>query len=157
MIEAAEIKSIHGEDEIPVRHRDLESHIGNTALLRLRNITHDLPAGVELFVKAEHLNPGGSVKDRAALRMILEGERNGRLYPGKTILDATSGNTGIAYAMLGAVRRYPVTLCLPRNASEERKRILQLYGTRLIETDPLKGTDGSQPIARAIALGDPPK
>jgi S-sulfo-L-cysteine synthase (O-acetyl-L-serine-dependent) len=158
MIEAAaDIRSVQRDDESRVGLADLESNIGHTPLLRLRNIARDLPAGVELFVKAEHLNPGGSVKDRAALRMILEGERTGRLYPGKTILDATSGNTGIAYAMLGAVRRYPVTLCLPRNASEERKRILHLYGTRLIETDPLKGTDGSQTIAREMALSDPQK
>jgi S-sulfo-L-cysteine synthase (O-acetyl-L-serine-dependent) len=135
----------------------LESQIGNTPLLRLRNIPRDLPVGVNLFVKAEHLNPGGSVKDRAALAMIVDGERSGRLYPGKTIIDATSGNTGIAYAMLGAVRRYPVTLCLPKNASEERKRILQLLGATLIETDPLRGTDGAQVLAREIAERDPQK
>src|SRR5262245_10947406 len=135
----------------------LESQIGNTPLLRLRNLARDLPAGVELLLKAEHLNPGGSVKDRPALRMILEGEHSGRLYPGKTILDATSGNTGIAYAMLGAVRRYPVTLCLPRNASEERKRILRIHGAELLETDPLRGTDGAQAIARELAARDPQK
>src|SRR2546422_137598 len=99
----------------------LESQIGNTPLLRLRHLTRDLPPGVELYVKAEHLNPGGSVKDRPALSMILEGEKAGHLYPGKTILDATSGNTGIAYAMVGAARHYPVTLCLPKNASEENE------------------------------------
>src|SRR5207245_9608655 len=113
-------------------YADLESRIRHTPLLRLRHIARELRAGIELLVKAEHLNPGGSVKDRAALRIIVEGERSGRLYPGKTILDATSGNTGIAYAMLGAVRRYPVTLCLPKNASEERKRILRIYGTEKI-------------------------
>ena len=113
--------------------------------------------GVEVFVKAEHLNPGGSVKDRAALEMILAGERNGQLYPGKTILDATSGNTGIAYAMLGAERGYRVTLCLPRNASTERKRILRLYGAEIIETDPLEGTDGAQRIARELATRAPQK
>src|SRR5260370_23522287 len=106
-------------------------------------------------MKAEHLNAGGSVKDRAALAMILEGERSGRLYPGKTILDATSGNTGIAYAMLGAARHYRVTLCLPKNASEERKLILRLRGAKLIETDPLQGTDGAQTVAHSIAEGDP--
>src|SRR5438876_10168725 len=99
----------------------LESNIGSTPLIRLRRLARDLPAGVEVFAKAEYLNPGGSVKDRPALRMILEGEQSGRLYPGRAILDATSGNTGIAYAMIGAVRRYSVTLCLPKNASEERK------------------------------------
>jgi len=132
----------------------LEAQIGNTPLLRLRRVTRDLPTGVDVLVKAEHLNPGGSVKDRAALAMILDGERSGRLYPGKTILDATSGNTGIAYAMIGALRRYPVTLCLPRNASEERKRILRIHGAELIETDPLHGTDGAQSIARELANND---
>src|SRR6266581_5189198 len=135
----------------------LEAQIGNTPLLRLRRIARGLPAGVDVLVKAEHLNPGGSVKDRAALAMILDGERSGRLYPGKTILDATSGNTGIAYAMIGALRRYPVTLCLPKNASEERKRILRIHGAELIETDPLHGTDGAQSIARDLANGDPQK
>jgi len=135
----------------------LEAQIGNTPLLRLRSVARGLPAGVDVVVKAEHLNPGGSVKDRAALAMILDGERSGRLYPGKTILDATSGNTGIAYAMIGALRQYPVTLCLPRNASEERKRILRIHGAELIETDPLHGTDGAQSIARDLANGDPQK
>ena len=135
----------------------VEAQIGNTPLLRLQRVARDLPAAVEVFVKAEHLNPGGSVKDRAALAMILDGERSGRLYPGKTILDATSGNTGIAYAMLGAVRRYPVTLCLPKNASEERKRILRIHGAELIETDPLQGTDGAQTIAREMAEREPQK
>src|SRR5207302_4996101 len=133
---------------------DLESQIGNTPLLRLRRVAQELPAGVEIFVKAEHMNPGGSVKDRAALAMILEGERTGRLYPGKVILDATSGNTGIAYAMLGAARGYPVTLCLPANASEERKCILRIHGAELIETDPLQGSDGAQLVAREMAARD---
>ena len=157
MIETEEvIKTVHQRDERN-RFSELESQIGNTPLLRLRNIARHLPADVELFVKAEHLNPGGSVKDRAALRMILEGERSGRLYPGKTILDATSGNTGIAYAMLGAMRRYPVTLCLPKSASEERKQILRIYGTEIIETDPLRGSDGAQQLAREIAAREPSK
>jgi cysteine synthase B len=130
---------------------ELESHIGHTPLLRLRRIARDLPSGVELLVKAEHLNPGGSVKDRAALSIILAAEKSGRLYPGKVILDATSGNTGIAYAMLGAARGYGVTLCLPANASEERKRILRLYGAEIIETDPLQGSDGAQIVAREMA------
>ncbi len=157
MIEAAEIIETVQQRDARDRFAELESQIGNTPLLHLRNIARNLPAGVELFVKAEHLNPGGSVKDRAALRMILEGERSGRLYPGKTILDATSGNTGIAYAMLGAVRRYPVTLCLPKNASEERKQILRIYGTEIIETDPLQGSDGAQLLAREIAAREPHK
>jgi S-sulfo-L-cysteine synthase (O-acetyl-L-serine-dependent) len=140
--------------QIP-RRFDLEAQIGNTPLLRLRRITRDLPEGVEVFVKAEHLNPGGSVKDRPALAMILDGERSGRLYPGKIILDATSGNTGIAYAMLGAARGYAVTLCLPASASEERKSILRIHGAEIIETDPRQGSDGAQLLASEMAARNP--
>jgi cysteine synthase B len=135
----------------------VESSIGNTPLIRLRNITRNLPAGVEVLAKAEHLNPGGSVKDRPALWMILEGERSGRLQPGMTILDATSGNTGIAYGMLGAARGYPVTICLPKNASLQRKRILRSFGVELIETDPLQSTDGAQLVARELSVREPEK
>ena len=143
--------------ERPYRVHDLESQVGDTPLLRLRYVTRGLPVGVEVFVKAEHLNPGGSVKDRAALAMIITGEQSGKLRLGKTILDATSGNTGIAYAMLGATRGYAVTLCLPANASAERKRMLELYGAQIIETDPLQGTDGSQTVARDLAAREPEK
>jgi S-sulfo-L-cysteine synthase (O-acetyl-L-serine-dependent) len=136
---------------------DLASSIGKTPLIRLRRVTRDVPAQVEVFAKAEHLNPGGSVKDRAALAMILDGERAGRLRPGRIILDATSGNTGIAYAMIGAARGYAVTLCLPRNASAERKRILKIYGALIIETDPMQGTDGAQLRAREIVAAEPDK
>jgi S-sulfo-L-cysteine synthase (O-acetyl-L-serine-dependent) len=145
------------QTESRLRSRDLESQIGNTPLLRLRRVAKGLPVGVEVFVKAEHLNPGGSVKDRPALAMILDGERTGRLYPGKAILDATSGNTGIAYAMLGAARGYSVTLCLPANASEERKRILRMHGAEIIETDRMQGSDGAQLVAREMATRDPAK
>src|SRR5437899_3880179 len=155
MVAEAEIRS--GLQPNRLSTRELESQIGNTPLLRLRRVTRSLPDGVELLVKAEHLNPGGSVKDRPALAMILEGERCGRLYPGKIILDATSGNTGIAYAMLGAARGYGVTLCLPANASLERKRILRFHGTEIIETDPLQGSDGAQVAARKLAALDPAK
>src|SRR5438128_1441181 len=152
MIAEAEIRS--GLQPNRLSTRELESQIGNTPLLRLRRVTRSLPNGVELLVKAEHLNPGGSVKDRPALAMILEGERSGRLHPGKIILDATSGNTGIAYAMLGAARGYPVTLCLPANASEERKCILRLHAAELIESDPVQGSDGAQLVAREMAARD---
>src|ERR1700738_4078749 len=145
------------EPESHLRSRDVESQIGNTPLLRLRRVARDLPSGVEIFVKAEHLNPGGSVKDRAALSIILDGERSGRLYPGKVILDATSGNTGMSYAMLGAARGYPVTICLPANASIERKRILQLHGAEIIETDRTQGSDGAQLIAREMGTRDQAK
>jgi cysteine synthase B len=153
MIAEPKVKRAFQAETCPHFH-DLESQIGNTPLLGLRRLARELPAGVEIFVKAEHMNPGGSVKDRAALAMILEGERSGRLYPGKVILDATSGNTGIAYAMLGAARGYAVTLCLPANASEERKRILRIHGAEVIETDPLQGSDGAQTIAREMATRD---
>jgi cysteine synthase B len=135
----------------------LESAIGNTPLIRLRNVVADLPDNIEIYAKAEFLNPGGSVKDRAAVAMILDGERTGKLFSGKTILDATSGNTGIAYAMIGAARGYSVTLCLPQNASDERKRILRLHGAEIIETDPMSGTDAAQAVAREMAAGNPEK
>lgn len=120
----------------------LLGQIGNTPLLRLARMDADL-AGVEIYAKAEFFNPGGSVKDRAGLNMILDGERRGLLTPDKIILDATSGNTGLAYAMIGAARGYRVRLCLPRNASEERKRMLKAYGAETILTDPAEGSDGA--------------
>ncbi|MER3426709.1 MAG: cysteine synthase [Pyrinomonas sp.] len=131
--------------------------IGNTPLLRLARVARDVARGVEVYVKAEHLNPGGSVKDRAALAMILDGERRRLLTPDRIILDATSGNTGIAYAMIGAARGYRVTLCLPKNASPERKKMLRAYGAELIETDPMEGTDGAQRHARALYESAPEK
>jgi cysteine synthase B len=136
---------------------NLLSSIGGTPLIRLRRVAAELPMGVEVYAKAEHLNPGGSVKDRAALAMILAGEREGKLLPGKTILDATSGNTGIAYAMIGAALGFPVTLCLPKNASVERKHMLRIYGAELIETDPTQATDGAQLRARELARAEPEK
>lgn len=124
------------------RGQTLLSAIGNTPLLQLETLTQDLP-GVEIYGKAEFLNPGGSVKDRAGLNMILEGERTGRLTKDRIILDATSGNTGIAYAMIGASRGYRVRLCLPGNASPERKAMLKAYGAETIYTDPAQGSDGA--------------
>jgi cysteine synthase B len=135
----------------------IESLIGQTPLLRLPRLNRDLPVGVEILVKAEHLNPGGSVKDRPALSMILEGERSGKLRPGMTIVDATSGNTGIAYAMIGAARGYSVTVCLPKNASPQRKQILKAYGVEIIETDQMQSTDGAQLIARELHAAEPEK
>jgi cysteine synthase B len=129
--------------------------VGNTPLLRLNRITRDLPRGIEIYAKAEWYNPAGSIKDRPALNMILDGEQTGRLTPGKTILDATSGNTGIAYAMLGAARGYPVKLCLPKNASPERKRILKAYGAELVLTSPLEGSDGAIREARRLYAEEP--
>lgn len=134
-----------------------EAQIGGTPLIRLRRVTADLPAAVEIYAKAEHLNPGGSVKDRAALAMIRAAERSGALTAGKTILDATSGNTGIAYAMIAAARGYRLTLTLPANASPERKKILKIYGAEIIETDPLGGTDAAQIEAGNLARKFPAK
>jgi cysteine synthase B len=134
----------------------LVDQIGNTPLLRLKRIAKDFPA-IEIYAKAEWFNPGGSVKDRAAWSMIREGERQGKLGPGKTLLDSTSGNTGIAYAMIGASRGYPVKLCLPTSASEERKRILRAYGAELILTPGDEGSDGAIRRVRQIYAEDPQK
>lgn len=128
--------------------------IGRTPLVRLRAIEHDLP-GVELYAKAEWQNPGGSVKDRPAWRMLREGLRSGALTRDRRILDATSGNTGIAYAMLGAAMGYRVTLCLPTNVTPERKRILQVYGAELVFTDAMDGSDGAIRAARAMYASHP--
>ena len=128
------------------------SLIGNTPLLRIRSLS---TSNVGICAKAEFRNPGGSVKDRPALNMILEGERSGALVPGKTILDATSGNTGIAYAMVGAAKGYPVKLCLPLNASMERKRMLKAYGAEVVFTDPAEGSDGAIRKCREIYAAGP--
>jgi len=131
-----------GRDEISSPASSVLDLIGRTPLVRLRRFERETP-GVELYAKAEWQNPGGSVKDRAAARMIADGEASGALGPGQTIVDATSGNTGIAYAMIGASRGYPVKLYLPDNASPERKLILRAFGAELVLTDPLEGTDGA--------------
>ena len=132
----------------------LLNSIGNTPLLRLPGISAAYP-GVEILGKAEFLNPGGSVKDRPGLNMIRDGERTGRLTKARTILDATSGNTGIAYAMIGAALGYKVRLCLPQNASPERKQILKAFGADLILTDPGAGSDGSIIECRKVYESDP--
>jgi len=128
--------------------------IGNTPLIRLEKIPQEFP-GVEIYGKAEYFNPGGSVKDRAARNMVMEGERSGRLNHSRTILDSTSGNTGIAYAMIGANRGYKVKLVLPGNASEERKRILKAYGAEAVYSDPAEGSDGAIRVCRKIYEEDP--
>jgi len=139
--------SVVKKSDTDVADNSLESTIGDTPLLRLSRLDQDLPDGIEIFVKAEHLNPSGSVKDRAALSMILEGERSGKLRSGMTIIDATSGNTGIAYAMIGAARGYRVTVCVPGNASTQRKEILRRFGVEIIETDQMLSTDEAQRVA----------
>ena len=128
--------------------------IGNTPLVRLSRFEAGL-RDVELYAKVEGRNPGGSVKDRPAARILLEGEQSGALRPGKIILDATSGNTGIAYAMIGASKGYPVRLCIPENVTPERKRILRAYGAELVLTNPLEGSDGAIRKARALYEADP--
>src|ERR1700680_4407133 len=132
----------------------LVERIGNTPLLRLSALRSDLP-GVALLGKAEWYNPGGSVKDRAAASIVAEARRSGKLCPGQSLLDSTSGNTGIAYAMLGAAEGFSVTLCMPENVSRERKQILQGYGANIIYTDPCDGSDGAIRRARELARNHP--
>jgi cysteine synthase B len=127
--------------------------IGNTPLLRLRDPA--IPPKVEVYAKLEFFNPGGSVKDRPARRMIEDGEREGLLLPGKIILDSTSGNTGIAYAMIGAAKGYAVKLAMPANASRERKAVLAAYGAEVVYTDPGELSDGAILEARRIYEADP--
>lgn len=134
----------------------LLAHVGSTPLVPIRRAVEGLiPKGVEIWGKAEWFNPGGSVKDRAALAMVLDAERSGRLVPGRSILDASSGNTGISYALIAAVRGYKLVLCLPTNANDERKRILRAYGAEIVLTDPLEGSDGAIRKARALAAEQP--
>jgi cysteine synthase B len=128
--------------------------VGNTPLLELASVSAEV-SDVRILGKAEWYNPGGSVKDRPALWMIRDGERSGALTPGKTILDATSGNTGIAYAWIGAALGYKVKLCMPANASEERKQILRAYGVEFILTDPGEGSDGAIREVRRLYAEDP--
>ena len=136
--------------------RSLADLIGQTPLLRLRQFERDL-GGVELYAKAEWLNPGGSVKDRPAARIVAEGESSGQLTHDRVLLDATSGNTGIAFAMVGAARGYRVKLCVPRNVTPERIRILRSYGAELVPTDPLEGSDGAIREARRLYSESPDK
>jgi len=132
----------------------LPERIGSTPLVRLERMAHGLQ-GITLLGKAEWANPGGSVKDRAAASMVGDAQKRGLLTPGKTILDATSGNTGIALAMLGAALSIPVQLAMPSNVSPERKRILRAYGAEVDWTDPDQGSDGAIRRARELAGNDP--
>ncbi len=128
--------------------------VGNTPLLRLERVAAGIP-GVQILGKAEWLNPGGSIKDRAAANIVAQARREGKLIPGKILLDSTSGNTGIAYAMLGAAQGFRVTLCMPENVSVERKRILQAYGAEIVYTDSAEGSDGALRTARELAAKHP--
>jgi cysteine synthase B len=129
--------------------------IGNTPILRIRKLTDHLKPNVEVWAKLEMFNPGGSVKDRPALQMILDAEESGLLTPGKVILDSTSGNTGIAYAMIGAVKGYRVELVMPSSVSIERRYVIQAYGAELILSDPLEGSDGAIVMCREVLAKDP--
>jgi S-sulfo-L-cysteine synthase (O-acetyl-L-serine-dependent) len=130
--------------------------IGNTPLLRLERLGREFP-GIELLAKAEWFNPGGSVKDRAAVSIVRAGRSSGQFKVGQRLLDSTSGNTGIAYAMIGAAEGFGVTLCVPKNASEERKRILKGYGVEIIYTDPAEGSDGALRKAHELYAAAPGK
>jgi S-sulfo-L-cysteine synthase (O-acetyl-L-serine-dependent) len=136
------------------RATDVLSLIGNTPLLRLRKVCREFPQ-VELLGKAEWANPGGSVKDRAAWNIVQEAEQAGALTPGKILVDSTSGNTGIAYAMIGAARGYRVKLFMPSNVSLERKQILKAYGAEIVYTDPMEGSDGAIRMVREFASKEP--
>lgn len=131
--------------------------VGDTPLLQIQKLTAGLPSGLRIFAKLEGFNPGGSVKDRAALNMVREGIQSGKLAPGKTILDSTSGNTGIALAMIGRVLGYPVELVVPSNVSTERKRIIAAFGARVVYSDPLEGSDGAIRLCWKILEKDPEK
>src|SRR3989449_371956 len=142
-------------DSRALGQRTLE-RVGNTPLLRLERVARDLP-NIQLLGKAEWMNPGGSVKDRAASNIVAEARPAGRLGPGRILLDSTSGNTGIAYAMIGAAQGFPVTLCMPENVSPERKHILRAYGANIIYTDPADGSDGAISKARELYAAEPEK
>jgi cysteine synthase B len=129
--------------------------IGYTPLIRLRRVTRDLPDSIEIYGKAEWFNPGGSVKDRPAWNIVRTAIERDELHGGKRLLDATSGNTGIAFAMIGAALGFGVTLCMPANVSTERKRILKAYGAEVIYTDPLESSDGAIRKARALYAQHP--
>lgn len=138
----------------PEQRKRLLDSIGNTPLIFLKNISRMTP-GVEIYAKVESFNPGGSVKDRPAYRIITEAEKSGQLTPDKVVLDATSGNTGIAYAMIAAVKGYRLKLCVPSNVSAERKKILQVYGAEVVWTDPDESSDGAIRAAREIYQKNP--
>ena len=146
--------SVQVTDRTGKRAQSVLDLIGNTPLIRLRKLEAGL-GGIELYGKAEWFNPGGSVKDRPAANMVKEGLRSGALRPGKTLLDATSGNTGIAYAMIGASQGFPVKLCVPSNVTVERKRLLHAYGAEMIFTDPMDGSDGAIREARSQVAANP--
>jgi cysteine synthase B len=151
------LRLIQSPSKEPKKAESVLDFIGDTPLLQIRRVAEGIPTGVRIFAKLEGFNPGGSVKDRPALRMVQEGIRVGKLRPGKTILDSTSGNTGIALAMIGRVLGYPVELVVPANVSMERKRIIQAYGAKVTFSDPMEGSDGAIRECRKILEKNPDK
>lgn len=135
--------------------------IGNTPLVRIREVANDLPqvksGKVKIYAKIEYFNPGGSIKDRPAYRMIQEGLKSGKLIPGKVIMDSTSGNTGVAYAMIGAALGLPVELVMPENVSLQRKQIVTAFGAKITYSSPMEGSDGAIRMARKLIQDDPEK
>jgi cysteine synthase B len=145
-----DLRLIPSASKQPKKVESILDLIGDTPLLEIQRISEGLPSTVKIFAKLEGFNPGGSVKDRPAWRMIQEGLKIGKLRAGKTILDSTSGNTGIALAMIGSVLRYPVELVMPANVSAERKQIIQAYGAKVTYSDPMEGSDGALLLCRNI-------
>jgi len=145
-------------ESMPARARaSVLDLVGNTPLVRINRVTDGISGGVEIYAKLEGFNPGGSVKDRPALEMIEDAENSGRLTRDKIILDSTSGNTGIAYAWIGAVKGYEVELVVPKNVSEERKKILNAYGAKVVFSSPLEGSDGAIRLAWKLYVDNPDK
>lgn len=147
-------QTILGNNNANAGPRDVLDLVGHTPLVRIQKVGREF-SGVAIYAKAEWVNPGGSVKDRPALNIILEAERAGLMTKGKVLIDSTSGNTGIAYAMVCAARGYKLRLCVPSNVSQERKRILAAFGTEVVYTDPMEGSDGALRRVRQMAAEDP--
>jgi S-sulfo-L-cysteine synthase (O-acetyl-L-serine-dependent) len=157
VLSSPNLRLVPAQQTEPLKVESVLELIGNTPLLEINRITEGIPAGVKIYAKLEGLNPGGSVKDRPALRMVQEGLKNKKLRPGKTILDSTSGNTGIALALIGSVLGYPVELVMPGNVSAERKQIIHAYGAKVTYSDPMEGSDGAIRLCRKILEENPEK
>ncbi len=155
-ISSSDFKGVREDQGLRSRRSALDL-VGNTPLVRINHITKDLPPGVEIYAKIEGANPGGSVKDRPALKMIEDAEEAGILTKDKIIMDSTSGNTGIAYAWIGAVKGYEVDLVVPENASTERKKILSAFGAKVIFSNPMEGSDGAIRLAWKLYVENPDK
>ena len=157
VLSSPNLRLVPAQQTEPLKVESVLDLIGNTPLLEINRITEGIPAGVKIYAKLEGLNPGGSVKDRPALRMVQEGLKDKKLRPGKTILDSTSGNTGIALALIGSVLGYPVELVMPGNVSAERKQIIHAYGAKVTYSDPMEGSDGAIRLCRKILEENPEK